>query len=118
MTDKTRSVTIKGREIDVVAPTDVQFMLMGREAQRVQRALKNDTISKEQIPNMLNSMATVLDILETRVVSEEDREYLIDLMKAGDLEIHDLSPIISAFASEEEAPKKTVVRRGRTNRTR
>jgi len=117
MTD-TRSVNIRGRDITVSATTDVQFMLMGREAQKVQRALKNSTVGKEQVPSLLASMATVLDILETRVVDEEDREYLIDLMKTGDLELHDLTPIISVFIEDEEAPKKAAVRRGRTSRTR
>jgi hypothetical protein len=118
MTD-TRSITVKGRDIKVVQPTDVQFMLMGREAQRVQRALRNDTISKEQVPGLLSSMATVLDILETRVVDEGDREYLIDLMKAGELGLNELTPIINAFAAEEDdTPKKPVARRGRTSRTR
>jgi hypothetical protein len=58
-------------------------------------------------------MRRVLDALESQVVHEMDREYLIDLVALGDLELRDLMGFVKAFTDEETEPEKPKVRRGR-----
>ena len=100
----TRIVSVKGRNIVVRQLTDAQLMLMSREARL---AAKEDTDPSRR----LTGAGRILDILESTVVQEEDREYLLDLTVAGDLELKDLMGFITAFQDEEEA--KPRVRRGR-----
>lgn len=58
----------------------------------------------------LAAIGRVFDLLESSVVQEEDREYLLDLTVAGNLELKDLLSFVTAFGDDEK-PK---VRRGRT----
>lgn len=100
---ETRIIEVKGRQIVVRQLTDAQYLLMAREAKRASR---NDLDGVVR----LTSAARIMDIMETAVVQEEDREYLMDLTVAGDLEISDLMPVITVFGSDKP---KARVRRGR-----
>jgi hypothetical protein len=98
----TRIVDVRGRNIVVRQLTDAQLLLLGREA-RV--GSKEDTDPQRR----LAAIGRVFDILESSVIQEEDREYLLDLTVSGDLMLQDMLSFINAFADEDK-PK---VRRGR-----
>ena len=100
---QTRILDLKGRSIVVRELKDAQLILMAREARKLQRS---DVANADKI----TSVGYMFDILESAVVQEEDRKYLIDLVVAGDLELKELLPIVTAFGEEEEKPR---VRRGR-----
>ena len=119
MTEETRTVTILDREINVVKFNETQFMLVGREIQRVQRLIRDETVAKEDVKSILSSMARVLNMLESRVVDPEDRDFLVEKMSEGELSIFDVMPIISAFRDDEDdAPVKPKVHRASTARRR
>ncbi len=98
----TRVVPISGRSIVVRHLKDAQLALMAREAKQVQR---NDVDDSRR----LDAGARLFDILESAVVQDGDRDFVLDEITAGRVELKDLLEFITAF-SEEERPK---VRRGR-----
>lgn len=109
--------TIKGREIAVKAPTELQLMLLQRLSSKLKKASNLD------FQEYLSSAGRALDILENLVEDPEDREWLIELTAAGGLHIDDFTPIVNALfdslkdqPEEVEAPKP-VARRGRPKRT-
>lgn len=106
---ETRIVPIKGRQVVVRQLRDAQMLLLMREAQLVQR---------EDVENSrkLVAIGRLMDVLESAIVQQEDRDYLTNLNVAGDLELGDLFGVIKAFAEEKE-PAKPVVRRGRPRKT-
>lgn len=106
----TRIVEIKGRQVVVRQLKETQMLLLARDSQLVQR---------EHVDGVrrLAAVARMLDILESAIVQPEDLSYITDLQVSGDLEIKDLFSVITAFASEANAPK-TAVRRGRPPKTR
>jgi hypothetical protein len=102
---ETRLIDIKGRLVTVRKLTDAQMMLMLREA----KVLQSDEAGLER---KLTALSRVFDILESAVVQAEDKEYLVNLNVAGDIEISDLMVFITAFG-ELEVVEKPKVRRGR-----
>lgn len=105
---ETRLVDIKGRQVVVRMLLDAQLLLMTRESRILQQA---DASNARKVAGA----ARMFDILESMVVQDEDREYVSDLIAAGDLELKDLTEFISSFKPEDEKPK---VRRGRPPRVR
>ena len=100
----TRLVDIKGRNIVIRQLVDAQMVLMAREA----KLLQKDGIDNER---KMSAIARMFDMLESAVVQQEDRDYLLDLVVAGQLELNDLMSFLTVFTEEEaEKPK---VRRGR-----
>lgn len=102
---ETRLIEIKGRQVVVRQLRDAQMVLLLREAQMLQR----DSVPTER---KLLSITRLMDVLESAVVQESDRDYLTELNIAGDLELHDLLGVVRAFGKEEEKAKPAV-RRGR-----
>lgn len=117
MANETRTVTIADRDIEVIELTETQFALMGREMSRLERVMRKENVNSEDIRPTLDGMGRVLDIIETRVISQEDRDFLVDLMAKGDLNVQDILPILTAFA-DDAIPRKAAVSRARTNRKR
>jgi len=103
---ETRSVDIKGRDIQVKRPADAQLALLSREA----RLLDRENVDSSR---KMQAVGRMFDIFESWVVSDDDREYLVDLVVQGDLELGDLIGIISVFRPDEEEQSKPTVRRGR-----
>lgn len=101
----TRIVDIKGRNVVVRQLTDAQSILMLREARLLQR-------NEADTSRMFSAVSRMYDILESAVVQEEDKEYLLDLVTAGDLELRDMLVMLTVFG--EDKPK---VRRGRPRKT-
>lgn len=109
---ETRPATVRGRVIQVRKLGDAQGPLLARELLLVRKPTA-DPFRRVQ------AVARVFDILESVVVSEEDREYLIELNMTGDLRMIDMMNCLSVW-SDEEQPKSqgpAVVRRGRPRRT-
>jgi hypothetical protein len=100
---ETRLVDVRGRNIVVRQLNDAQLLLLGREARLAGR---EDTDNARR----LSGVARIFDILESAVVQEEDREYLMDLTVQGDLQLKDMLDFISVFGEPEQKPR---VRRGR-----
>lgn len=102
---ETRPVDVRGREIQVRQLNDAQIALIFREA----RLLQKDSVESAR---KLTAVGRVFDILESVVVSEDDREYLLDLTVEGNLGLSDLIGFIRVFAPDAEE-SKPAVRRGR-----
>jgi hypothetical protein len=100
---ETRLVPVRDRNIVVRQLIDTQLFLLSREARLASR---EDTDPQRRMV----AIARIFDILESAVVQEEDREYLMDLTVSGDLELKDLLGFITAFTDDQEKPR---VRRGR-----
>lgn len=102
---ETRIVDIKGRQVVVRQLTDMQMMLMVREM-KVAQDPESTNMRK------LHGIASCYDILESAIVQEEDRQFLVEQVKSRQVELKDMMEIFSAF----QAPEKPAVRRGRTSR--
>jgi hypothetical protein len=109
--EETRTVDIKGRKVEVHQLTDMQLMFMAREARKLQK-MKPDADNGDTIL----SIGRVLDVLESAVVKQDDKDYLLDLTIAGNLKLNDMMQVLTVFSDngEEEKPK---VRRGRPPRS-
>jgi hypothetical protein len=99
----TRVINVKGRSIVVRQLLDAQAILMMREA----RTLQRDDVD---IDRKFKGVERLFNILETAIVQQDDRDYLTDLIVAGQLELRDLMDVVTIFSEEETKPK---VRRGR-----
>lgn len=110
-----KPITVKGREIMVMMMTDTQIMLLNREVRRLEKMVGPEgQVSKENVRTVFEHTARLLDMLENRVVETDDREYLFNLMMAGELEIDEIMPIMSVFTDDAPAaPTKPKVTRGR-----
>ncbi len=108
---ETRDATVCGRVVKVRKLGDAQGPLLARELLLVRKPTA-DPFRRVQ------ATARVFDILESIVVSDEDREYLMDLNVAGKLRMTDMMECLSVWADEDQ-PKSTgpaMVRRGRPRR--
>jgi hypothetical protein len=106
----TRVIDVNGRAIVVRQLKDAQIMLMSRDAM---------TLGKEDVSGVekLQAAGWILDTIESAIVQVKDREYVLDTIRKGGLEIKDLLGFVSIFTGAETAPKP-VVRRGRPPRAR
>ena len=107
----TRVIDIKGRQIVVRQLKDIQIMMLTREAQILSR---EDSVDLQR---RLLAATRLVDILESAIVQTVDRQYVTDLSIKGELELSDLTGLVTAFVPEPE-PAKPVVRRGRPPKTR
>jgi hypothetical protein len=107
----TRVIDVKGRAIVVRQLKDAQILLMSRDAM---------TLGKEDVTGAekLQAAGWILDTIESAIVQVKDREYVLDTIRRGGLEVKDLLGFVSVFVNTEDTPKKPVVRRGRPPRAR
>jgi hypothetical protein len=108
MTDsgaETRLVPVKGRTIVVKKLTEGQMLLMSRDAGR----LEDD---KLDVSTKLRVAGGILDMFESVIVQQEDRDYVLDLTRKGEVDLPDFLEFLTAFKQEEPQPK-VVARRGR-----
>jgi len=99
------TVDVKGRDVAVQQLNDAQLLLLAREARLAQR----EGTDKQR---RLEAVGRIFDLLESAVIQDEDREYLMDLTVKGKLTLGDLTGFITAFTEDEEE-EKPKVRRGR-----
>jgi hypothetical protein len=82
--------------------------LMSRDAALLQNpGVANDV--------KLQAGGWILDAFESVIISEEDKAYVLLLMRMGELELTDFIQFLHA---KDEEPQKPVVRRGRPPRSK
>ena len=109
----TAPVTILGRTMIVTRPNETQLTLMHRHgtvtSKSLERAVKMQEAAEEIEDEAERAAAEELaspDIIEF-LVDEDDRDFLEDKMKRGQLKIADLFGIFDAFkGGKKNAPKK------------
>lgn len=119
MTDKqpdTADVVIAGRTIKVRRPTGAQATLAHREGRIAQAALvqlesleeeaEESEEAQELSARAYDGTAGVLDIMGRLVVNRADREWLIEGMKDGVIDVPDLEPILGAFVKDGKRAAK------------
>lgn len=102
---ETRTITLKGRELEVKRLKDTQLLLLTREAKTVSRP----GVDKDRV---LEAASRLMDVLESAIVNPDDRDYFVGLNIRGEVELQDLMQVLTVFAEKSEATKP-VVRRGR-----
>lgn len=102
---ETQVVLVRDRSIVVRKLIDTQMLLLAREAKILQR----DDVS---VDRKMDSIDRMFRILESAVAQPSDREFLEELMLAGELDLRELLSFVTVFGADEieEKPK---VRRGR-----
>jgi hypothetical protein len=92
--------TIGGREIYVLEATETQIAFMGRFQKRAQKAMDNgDAVAA------VYSIADILDVLDSLIVNDEDREFLAGKMMVGELGAEDfVNAWREALPTGEKAP--------------
>lgn len=99
-----RVVQIKGRDVEVRSFNEAQIALLMREASVMER-------TSADASRRMTAVGRAFDLFESLIVQPEDRDYLVDLVTAGSLELKDLVGLIGLPA--EDAGTRPVVRRGR-----
>jgi hypothetical protein len=103
-----RLVDVKGRKISVRQLKDAQLILMGRDA----KTLGDENADQRR---RFNAAAYIMDAFESAIVTDQDKDYVLDLTRKGQLEISDFQEFLSVFHTEPTEVKKPV-RRGRPPR--
>lgn len=83
-TRETYPAELADRTVDVYEATETQLALIGRFTKKAKMAA-----SAGEVEEAVYAMASILDILDSLVVKDEDREYLVNLMMLGKLEASD-----------------------------
>lgn len=108
----TRLIPVNGRQIVVRELLPAQAILIMRLIRNLRRDIGPDDVDRMTI---INNTAKVLDIIESAVVQQEDRDYLEDLIVERKLDLKELVGVVTAFRDDvEEKPK---VRRGRPRKS-
>lgn len=81
---KTYPALLADRTVEVYEATETQLAFIGRFAKKV-----NLAANAGQTEEAVYAMASILDILDSLVVKDEDREFLGQLMMTGKLEASD-----------------------------
>lgn len=110
--EETRLIPVHGRQIMVREVLPAQAVLI----MRLIRNLRRDVTPDVDRMVVINNTAKILDIIESAVVQQSDRDYLEDLIVDRKLDLKELVGVVTAFkaADEEEPPK---VRRGRPRKS-
>lgn len=103
---ETRVVPVAGRNIVVRQLTDAQMLHLMRHA----KILSSDTVENTV---KIESMDRMLKILNSVVVQDSDRDWLVEAQEIGDIELSEMTGWVNAFRSPNKAP---AVRRGRAKR--
>lgn len=94
------------RKIQLKKMTDLQLMLMARETDKLRRGTEDK----------LGSVAKIMDLLESVVVTEDDREFLMQETIAGRFDLPEALELMKAV-QVDQAQSKPAVRRGRPRKS-
>jgi hypothetical protein len=107
---------IAGRPITVRRPTEGQTIMI-RRAMRIGEAqvavlekledakdADEDVLADARMKG-LDAVSDMLDMIERLVVDRGDREFLLEQLKEGTIDVPDFFPITTAFAKPEKATK-------------
>lgn len=104
-----KMVSLHGRSIRVRPLNEMQLMLIAREAR---------TLTRDNVPGgkKLEAMGTILDVFDSVVLEEADREHVKDLTIKGEFDLGDLVALIPQLSGNvvEEKPR---ARRGRPRKS-
>jgi hypothetical protein len=103
---ETQIVPVCGRNIVVKKLTDIQMSLLLRGS----RILSSSDVAQEKKMEMMEMMFTILDSV---VVQDADKKWVLEQQIKGDLELKDMTSWVTVFKDEDEDEKKPAVRRGR-----
>lgn len=90
--------TLKGRRIWFKPAIPAQFILLQREWVKMTRLKEGQEYGKLYIDVQLKTLAVV----ESQFLDEADREWVLDLMLNGKIDIPDLMPILSGGKGGKE----------------
>lgn len=110
-------VVIAGRNITVKRPNEVQATMIHRSGRIGQAAAdKLERLEADKAANQadldaargagMDAISEMLDMIERLVASAQDRAWLVEAMKNGDIELGDLSVITTAFVPEGKRATK------------
>lgn len=120
-----KTVTVKGRDVVIKRPTNLQLLLLHRAARAGSASMAQaesrglsfedvdvDKLTEEQKQELIglarsgmDATGTLLDLVE-RLVTPEHREWLVEQMMEGTLDLEDLRPLLRAVGEDEEPSKK------------
>ena len=105
----TQIVPVCGRNIVIKKLTDIQMSLLLRGS----RILSSSNVEDKEKMEMMEMMFQILDSI---VVQDDDKKWVLDQQVKGNLELKDMTEWVTVFKEEEDdsATKKPAVRRGRT----
>lgn len=111
--DRVIPATVRGLDFTFTPLGETQMALLGRSSVRAVKAAKKD--DREGI---VYAVAQMLDIIESAITDDGDRDEIVNLMIRGELEVEELMSVMEkarADADEEEKIRDTTprVHRGR-----
>lgn len=108
---KTQIVPVCGRNIVIKKLTDIQMALLLRGS----RILSSPNVADVEKMDMMEQMFQILDSV---VVQEADKKWVLEKQIKGELELKDMTNWVTVFKDEDEddatKTKQPVARRGRT----
>jgi hypothetical protein len=127
-----KTVTIKGHNVVMRRPTDLQLLLLHRAARAGAASMAQaesqglsfegvdlDKLTDEERTELarlsrsgLDATGTLLDLLE-RLLAPEHRQWLVDQMMEGNLDLDDIRPLLQAIGSDDKPTKQPVKKAAR-----
>lgn len=101
---ETRLVPVGGRNIAVRELTETQILHLMRHAKILASDVENEL--------KMDSMDRMLKILNSVVIQDDDRNWLVEAQESGEVNMKDMLGWVRAFQDE----KKPTVRRARARR--
>jgi hypothetical protein len=106
---KQYDATIGDRKVPVFAATETQIAFLARFTRRADIAFKANKMEAA-----MQSIADILDLLDSLIVDPDDREYLTGRMMTGELEAEEfINAYANAIPESGETPTPPRVTRGR-----
>lgn len=99
---ETQIVDILGRSIVVRQLTDGQMMVLSRYADLA-------ASERTEVRAKVTAVGKMLTVLEQAVVQDEDRDFLEEQMVLGNLDLGEMTKVVTAF---QEKPVNRAARRG------
>jgi len=103
---ETEMVDVQGRKVEIKQLNDAQIALMARDVRLLTKAGVDGT-------RKMDAVARMFSVLESVVLKQEDKDYMEDLIVAGELDLKQLTSFVTVFMEDEEEAPKPKVRRGR-----
>lgn len=96
------TVHLEDRDIDLKLITDAQFAMLGNLGKKV-------LDEKAPAADRMKASGTMMTILLSMIISEDDREYVENLIVIGKVDLGKLTAFIHAF-KQDDVPKTRVTR--------
>jgi len=119
MSELTAKVPLGGREIEMRKPTEGALFVLARVGKRMPK-IENDAseLSDDQRDQLIRSLGTLGDVVESMIVSDDDKDWLDEVMISGKVtaeEVMDAIRVAGEKLNGATAAKKAVapVRRRR-----